>query len=283
MNFNFNLRTDVSFGEKSLEKLLSVKGGNSFILTTPPIVKSGNYERVRSYIQNIAYTADVESNPSTENINNIATKARDCKAEIIIALGGGSVMDTGKCVAALLTNGGDIQEYLEGREFNSRALPLYCIPTTSGTGSEVTNVAVITNKTKGYKRPLVSPYLQPSYALVAPSLTLTVPPHITAETGWDAFSHAIEAYWNTESNPVSDAIAKDAIGLILNNIVKAYCCGDDIRRAKYGARKPYGGNYVRRNENDRASRIEFSPDLKIRNIARQSVHYDAAARNERSH
>jgi len=231
MNFGFSAKVNVRFGEEALTVLDGIKNKSVFILTTPPLVNNGSLDRIKEHLKDnkISFTDNIEPNPSCDNITAAVNLAKEKNAEVIIALGGGSVMDTGKCVAAFLENGGTPEEYMGGKLLKIAPLPLFCIPTTSGTGSEVTNVAVISDKKKGIKRPFVSPYMLPLYALVVPSLTLSVPKRITAETGWDAFCHAIEAYWNIESNPVSDAIAKDAIKLILNNIVKVYDDGSDIK------------------------------------------------------
>lgn len=230
MNFKFSAPVDVRFGESAIELLDLIKDKNVLVLTTPPLVDNGSLDKIKSHLKGnrVEHTDNIEPNPSCDNIKEAVELAQSMKADIIIALGGGSVMDTAKCVAIIMTNGGEPEDYMAGKAINVAGLPLYCIPTTSGTGSEVTNVAVVSDKKAGLKRPVVSPYMLPKYALIIPSLTLSVPKRITAETGWDAFSHAIEAYWNKESNPISDAIAKDAIKLILDNIVKVYDNGNDL-------------------------------------------------------
>lgn len=230
MNFKFCSPVKIKFGENSLEVLDAIKGRNVMIFASNSAIKGGSIERVREHLftNRISVYSDIEPNPTCDNIDAALISAKGNKAEIIIALGGGSVMDTAKCVSVLMTNGGMIEDYMTGKVLERQGLPMYLIPTTSGTGSEVTNVAVVTDKRRGVKRPIVSPYMLPEYALIVPSFTLSVPKVVTADTGWDAFDHAIESYWNKESNPISDAIAKNAIKLILDNIEKAYDNGADL-------------------------------------------------------
>ncbi len=229
-NFNFVAPVNIKFGEKAINVLDEIKNKKILILTFPELYKNGCYDNVLNHLtgNKIVLITDIEPNPTCDNIDNALKVARDNQVELIIAVGGGSIMDVAKCVSLIMLNGGKALDYLYGKKIVTAGLPLYCIPTTSGTGSEVTNVAVISEKSLGIKRPIVSSYMLPKYALIIPSMTLTVPPRITAETGWDAFTHSIEAYWNKESNPISDAIAKDAIKLILENINTAYNNGSDI-------------------------------------------------------
>ena len=230
MDFKFYMPVDIRFGESSLISLENeFKEKIVFIITDKILVEKGIASKITSKInaKDIVIFDNVEPNPSTDTVNNAAIICRNCSAEIIIALGGGSAMDTAKCVAVLMNNQGNIEDYQGGKNFSNSPVPLVCIPTTAGTGSEVTNVSVLTDSKSNRKIPFVRNELFSKYACIIPSLTQTMPPHITAETGWDAFSHAFEAYWSKSSNPISDILAIKAMKLILDNIERAYYDGDD--------------------------------------------------------
>ena len=137
-------------------------------------------------------------------------------------------MDQGKAAAALCTNGGIVQDW-EDRPLNKTPLTLFCIPTTAGTGSEVTSVAVITDTKRHFKLSLQDPEkLFPTVAICDPELTLTLPPKLTASTGMDALTHAIEAYTVHEKNPFSDALALQAAELIGKSLPEAFCGGNNL-------------------------------------------------------
>ncbi|KFN03313.1 iron-containing alcohol dehydrogenase family protein [Bacillus clarus] len=138
-------------------------------------------------------------------------------------------MDAAKAVAVLFTNGGAVEDYVQNRiEIKRKPLPLIAIPTTSGTGSEVTSVAVITNKKTDVKMMIKHPSFTPKIAIIDPILTRSVPPHITAATGIDALCHAIEAYISRVSQPLTDVLALSAIGSIMKYLRIAYEDGDDM-------------------------------------------------------
>lgn len=132
-------------------------------------------------------------------------------------------MDVAKAVSCLVNSPGSILDYYGDPNLKfTRSVTLICIPTTAGTGSEVTNVGVFSNKETHAKVPMVKDEFWPDYSLLDYQLTYTLPPAVTASTGMDAFTHAIEAYWNKNANPICDILAKDAMKLILNNIKTAY-------------------------------------------------------------
>ena len=140
----------------------------------------------------------------------------------MIAIGGGSVIDCAKAIGVLVSHGGERIKDFEGRtKVKKPILPFVAIPTTAGTGSEVTFSAVITDTQNNYKMTVRSPYMAAKVAMLDPELTVTVPPHITASTGMDALTHAIEAYTVKVSEPVSDALALYAVELITQNLARA--------------------------------------------------------------
>jgi len=171
--------------------------------------------------------AEVE--PSIQNIDKAAEYARENNIEIIVAVGGGSVIDLGKAVSILLTNPGSIRKYQMGeKEIKNKGIDIIAIPTTSGTGAEATKVAVITNKEENIKKSILHPYLVPYLVILDPNLTKTLPSKLTALTGIDALSHAIEAYTSTLEVPFANAVAIEAIELIGKNLVECYRNPDNL-------------------------------------------------------
>ncbi|MBU6949761.1 MULTISPECIES: iron-containing alcohol dehydrogenase [unclassified Hahella] len=164
---------------------------------------------------------DVPPDSSTEVVRNIAAVYREQGADSIIAVGGGSVIDTAKAVNILVSEGGDNLAKYSGAGVLKRPLkPFFVIPTTAGTGSEVTSVAVIADRKKGVKLPFGSPFLLPNAAIIDPRMTLTLPAHITAATAMDALTHAVEAYTCMAKNPLSDAYAFSAVKKISEHLLE---------------------------------------------------------------
>ncbi len=153
-------------------------------------------------------------------------KKENC--DFLIALGGGSPIDTAKAVGILATNGGKITEYMGADKVSKPTPPVVAIATTAGTGSEVTRFTIITDTENDVKMLIGSPFVMPDIAVADPILTLTVPPKVTAATGLDAFCHAIEAYVSKKATPMTDKVSLAAIELISQNLRKAWCNGDDL-------------------------------------------------------
>lgn len=170
----------------------------------------------------------VEANPSTDVLDAAVAllKERNCTA--VIGVGGGSSIDTAKGVAAMATNPGNILDYEGYDKLTQPPLPIFAIPTTSGTGSECTASTVFTNKRTLFKTVIVSPRLFPRLAILDPALTLKLPAAITAATGMDALTHAIESYVSRQANPISQAMALQAIRMIAGSLEKTYFVGTDM-------------------------------------------------------
>lgn len=174
----------------------------------------------------------IEKEPSPSDIDRIVKRYRSINLDLVIAIGGGSVIDAGKAVSAMLPLEGTVRNYLEG--VGTQAHPgikkfFVAIPTTSGTGSEATANAVLSETgAQGYKRSLRHENLVPDIALVDPELTLACPPGITASSGMDAFTQLMESYLSVKSGPVTDALALEGIRMVHSNLVKAVTSGDDI-------------------------------------------------------
>lgn len=225
--FNHWIPTKIYFSKGISNNLKDyIKGKNVLILSDPFIKDSGIAEKIGNSLinKNVKYFSEIEPNPSGDTVDLATKLARDHNTDCVLGIGGGSAMDVSKIVACLTTDSGSIYDYYSGgkRKLSSRKTQLICIPTTAGTGSEVTNVGVFTNLETNVKMPMVHDELWPDIAIIDPELTYTLPAVVTASTGMDAFCHAIESYWNKESQPISDYISLGAMKLILENIENAY-------------------------------------------------------------
>ncbi|MCG8499685.1 MAG: iron-containing alcohol dehydrogenase family protein [Firmicutes bacterium] len=236
--FKFYMPTKVCFGVGIAAEITEyVEGKNVLIVCDPFLYQSGAAKKIGDRLEgrHVAYFSEIEPNPCCESVDKAANAARQIKADCIIGMGGGSALDVSKITACLVTNEGSIYDYYAGgkRVLGERKAALICIPTTAGTGSEVTNVGVFTNQQTGIKMPFVTDAFWADYAVIDPELTYTLPPAVTAATGMDAFCHAIEAYWNKESQPMCDMLAMEAMRLILNHIKTAYDepCNAEARSA----------------------------------------------------
>ncbi len=202
--------------------------------------KSGALDRLTHLLteNNLEYAIyeNIPSDPTVETIDTGTGLARKGSCNLVIALGGGSVLDTGKAISAMVTNEGSVADYQEiegkGRKFQHKPFPFIAIPTTSGTGSEATRNAVITNTKLGLKKSIRDPWLIPEVALIDPELTLSLPPYITAICGGDALTQCIESYLGRKSQEITDALALHAIGLIGKSLVKAVKDGKNLEARK---------------------------------------------------
>jgi len=170
----------------------------------------------------------VEPNPSAESIMEGFEVGKAFGCDAVLAFGGGSSIDTAKGIAVMATNPGNILDYEGVGKLRSPGLPLTAIPTTAGTGSEVTAATIVTNRETAFKAAVISPHLFPKLAILDPLLTIGLPQSITAATGMDALTHAIESYTSKMASPVSQAFAIAAIKLIASHIETAYFAGTDV-------------------------------------------------------
>jgi alcohol dehydrogenase len=236
MNFNFFIPTNIKVGRgisNSIGSFLDSLGYKKVFLVTDKGVKNAG---VLQSIENSLHESsisfeifdEVVPNPSSENIMFGVQKLKDYNPDSVLAVGGGSSIDTAKGIAIMACNSGDILDYEGVGRLPNPGLPLTAIPTTSGTGSEVTPSTIVTNTNTHFKAAIISPYLFPAYALLDADLTINLPSEVTAATGMDALTHAIESYTSKTTNPASEAFALHAIELIGKNIEKAYFVGSDI-------------------------------------------------------
>ena len=205
-----------------------------FVITDRMLVKLGLIDPVLEGVKKAGLTisrifSDVPSNSELKVAKRCADEAIRKEAEGVLAIGGGSVIDTAKVVDLLLTHGGDLVNDYSGAETLPGPLkPMIAIPTTAGTGSEVSHAAVILDEENHAKLSFVDRNLAPHLAILDPELTVGLPPRMTAATAMDAMTHAIESYTSIQANPISEAFALSAIPLIQQNILKAVRRGDDL-------------------------------------------------------
>lgn len=238
--FNFSVPQDITVGKGSLAKLPEIAkklgGSHAFIISGPHLAKMGLVEKAADYlktvdIKNDAFT-EIEANPSVATVEKATEKFKESGADFIVAFGGGSPMDVAKAVGVVAKYGGSITEYEGAHKVPGPIIPLIAIPTTAGTGSEVTAFSVITDHSRDYKLTVFSYELLPAYAILDAELITTAPASVAAACGIDAFIHAEEAYISTAASPFSDAMAEKAMALIGKNIRRFVANREDMEAAE---------------------------------------------------
>ncbi len=235
-NFDFVLPTKIKYGAGSLkllgDELKELDARKIMIITDKGIMKTGLMGRLTDLLndEGLEYIVfdDIEPNPKDYNVEKCAKVARDNKVDTFVAFGGGSPMDAAKGAAVLVNQGGRIKDYQGKDKIGENCIPLITIPTTAGTGSEVTFSSVITDTENNFKFTVKSPYIAAKTAIVDPELTLSVPPLITASTGIDALTHAIEGYTANCTEPIAEAIGLYAVEYISSSILGAVENGNDL-------------------------------------------------------
>ena len=215
-----------------------------FILTVQPVLEiiSDRLEELRSSGIHIVTDVSLEAEPTFSDFNRLLKDVRAFNPDSIAGIGGGSVLDMAKVLAAFATFSEPIEKYVGIGLLTERKTHLICIPTTSGTGSEVSPNSILLDETDGAKKGIISPFLVPDSAYVDPELTLGLPPEITAYTGIDALTHCIEAIANKNAHPYIDCLALEGISLISNNLKLACESGDNLEaRTKLALGSLYGG------------------------------------------
>lgn len=230
MQWEFNLPVKLVFGSgkrsdlaKYIDEIGGSRGvlvcGNSFCknCVADEFLRLGGGKIVEIF-------SDIRPNPTTDNVNDCVRLMREVDADFAVALGGGSPMDCCKAACAIVRGDDNIEPYHSSLKPISakEAIPMIAVTTTSGTASEVTNISVLTDINKNLKQPMNDPAMYPKIAVIDPELTLTVPPQVTASTGLDVLSHAIESYWSTLNQPICSACSIYAARLVFEWLEKAY-------------------------------------------------------------
>ncbi len=234
---NFQIKTKVFFGRGailSLGELARDMGGKTFLLVADPALENlGMLEAARKILTESGLEGKtflkVEPEPYLDGADGAATIGREIEADLVIGIGGGSAMDTAKAAAALVTNDGKAADYIGLDKVELPSAATIMIPTTAGTGSEVTFTAVFTNRKTKAKGGINSPFLFPDVALLDPDLTVSLPPDVTAATGMDALTHAVESVTSRSSTIFTEALALTAVRLIGENLRRAVFNGSDIQ------------------------------------------------------
>lgn len=232
----FKLKTQVVFGRKSLSavgELAKELDGSRCLVVADPAME--HYRFLEAAVESLAGAGletrtfeKIEPEPFLDNADDAAELGRRMNADVVVGMGGGSALDTAKAAAALIANGGNAGDYLGLGLVPKPSVPTVMIPTTAGTGAEVTFTAVFTNRETRAKGGINSPHLFPDRALLDPELTLSVPPDVTAATGMDALTHAIESVTGRACTVFTEAAAYTAIRLIAENLRRAVFHGEDL-------------------------------------------------------
>ncbi|PWB50888.1 MAG: alcohol dehydrogenase [Anaerolineales bacterium] len=235
MQFEFTTASRIIFGPgriSTIPALIEEFGTRILVFNGAPPDISNRLVKLLADQQMETMILAVKGEPTVASIQELVEMARQFFPDGLIAIGGGSTLDTAKAVSALLTNPGDVSDYLEVIGLNLPlklpSIPLVAIPTTAGTGTEVTRNAVIGSSTHRVKVSLRSQYLLPRIALIDPELTLSLPPFITASTGLDALTQLIEPYTSNSPNPLTDAVCVEGIRRIAHAIKRAFEHGEDL-------------------------------------------------------
>jgi len=227
--FEFATADWIIFGVNSAKRIAD----NALTLGNKPLIVTGeNQNRCKFLLddftkKNIKLEIfSVNGEPTTKVVTECLNLAKRIKTDVIIGIGGGSAIDTGKAVSALITNGGELLDYLEvigrGKPITKATIPFIAVPTTAGTGTEVTKNAVIKSNEHSVKVSLRSPFMLPDIAILDPVLTYSMPKKVTASTGLDAFTQVMEPYVSIKANMLTDAICKEGLKRISRSLLKAF-------------------------------------------------------------
>lgn len=234
MSFEYASPNRIFFGEGMLSKAGAISsefGERALIVTgSGSVPMDGLLQNLKAAgITGVVFR--VETEPDVQTINAGLERAKSNQCEFVISFGGGSVLDTGKAVAAMLTNPGELMDYLEvvgaGKEIPCPAAPMLALPTTAGPGTEVTRNAVILSPAHQVKVSMRSYRMIPSVAIIDPMLTYSMPPEVTASTGMDALTQVIEGYVSKRANPMTDAVCREGIIRGARSLLRAFLKGDD--------------------------------------------------------
>lgn len=237
MTFRYEIPTAVEFGNGSVRRLaehVSALGGTRVLIVGDPgVVRAGVVERLAAPLNEagipFAVFSEIEADPDIESVEQGAALARSEGCDLVVGVGGGSSLDTAKAIGIRLTNPGHIRDYVGINKVPNRSAPVIAVPTTAGTGSEMTIWSVLSDKREKVKLSVGSTYNCPALALCDPELTVTLPPHVTAATGMDALTHALESYVNKATQPISEGLSVQAMKMIASSLRLAVVQGENVQ------------------------------------------------------
>ncbi len=235
--FSYHLPTKIVFGrpapEALVEALIGLGTERVLLISDPGLENLGLVNRFEQALADagLAYQSfcDIETNPTSDSVHKALVELKAKELQTLVALGGGSPIDVAKAVAMLAANGGTYADYQwRDRPITEPSVPMIAIPTTAGTGSEVSKVAVIVDKENPFKKGVLSPHMFAYAAILDPELTRSLPPRLTAATGIDALTHALEAYVGRRANPYTDLLAEGALRAIQKSLPLAVADGNNL-------------------------------------------------------
>ena len=238
-NMNWNYPTPIWFGQGRINEIQkacdNLKISNPLIVTDPGILKTDIIKKLNNSLNSVAKIySEVQGNPTGRNVNEGVEFFNKSKNDGVIAIGGGSGMDTGKGIALMAKQTRPIWDFEDIDDYWTRAdsdviFPIIAVPTTAGTGSETGRAGVFTNEKTKEKKIIFHPKMLPSTVILDPELTIPLPPNLTAFTGMDALAHCLEAFCSSFFHPLSQGIAVEGISIINNYLLRAYRNGEDIQ------------------------------------------------------
>jgi alcohol dehydrogenase class IV len=233
LNFNYFAPTKVVFGIETIGELpmeVSALGTRAFLVTDRGLMETGLVDQVKKKLGDLlaGVYSDVPQDSGMEVVDRGAELALGAGADVLVSLGGGSVIDTAKGMCIVMKEGGSLRDFQGMQLLNRLQIPHVVIPTTSGTGSEVTSGAVVLDRQQGQKIIIFEYFNTPRVAILDPRMTAGLPANLTASTGMDAMTHAVESYVAQARNPISDAAALHAIRLIVKYLPVSVENGDDL-------------------------------------------------------
>lgn len=235
--FRYELPTAIEFGIGAVgelsEHVKRINGTKVLLVTDPGVQKAGVTDRLVDVLKKsgISYSIynDIQPDPDIEGVMRGRDAAKEAGCDCIVGLGGGSSLDTAKAIGLMLGNPGHIRDYVGINKVPKKGAPVIAVPTTAGTGSEITIWSVLSDKQAKVKLSVGSPYNCPDLALCDPELTVSLPSHITAATGMDALTHALESYVNKATQPISEALSVQSMKMIARSLRTAVVQGENIQ------------------------------------------------------
>ncbi len=236
MSWNFSMPVKIYFGNDKVRKLPEIIDSFGFergvLVCSNTLKNNGVADEIINNCGGriVAVFHDIRPNPTTDNVNACVKVLRENKAQFAVALGGGSPMDCCKAACAVAKGDDVIESYHTGGKpvDKNEVIPMIAVATTSGTGSEITNISVLTDLAKNVKSTMNDPLMYPVAAIVDPKLTLSVPAKVTASTGLDVLAHALESFWSILHQPICESCSVHATKLVFEYLYKAYCEPDNL-------------------------------------------------------